>query len=159
VTTHIASAIFTTANDPLENWEGLAIKAQFRAAGMAKIIGVSLRTVQRHFRTNYELSVQEWLNSVRLDRALELLRQGERTKEVAFQLGFKQVSHFSREFKRRFGISPSELACGPISAGPFGLFSSRVGDRAKSLGKFLNRHNVFLCDQWPGNTCTRRFLS
>jgi hypothetical protein len=30
-------------------------------------------------------------------------------KTVAFRLGFKQVSHFSREFKLQYGVSPTDF--------------------------------------------------
>jgi AraC-like DNA-binding protein len=109
VTIAIATAIFgqRTENRTLTTWEGLAAKANYSASGLARLCGVSLRTVQRHFRKNYELSLREWLNGVRLELARRRLQGGGRVKQVAFEAGFKQVSSFSRAFKERYGVPPS----------------------------------------------------
>jgi AraC-like DNA-binding protein len=42
--------------------------------------------------------------------ACKLLLKGEMIKQIAPELGFKQVAHFSREFKRSFGVSPRLFA-------------------------------------------------
>jgi AraC-like DNA-binding protein len=52
-------------------------------------------------------SAQEWLDELRLSAAAPLLRKRRSVKWVAYNLGFKQVSHFSREFKRHYGLSPT----------------------------------------------------
>ena len=111
VTIAIASAIFgrRTETGTITTWEELAARANYRATVLASICGVSLRTVQRHFRANYQLSVREWLNSVRLELARRRLNEGGRVKEVAYELGFKQISSFSRAFKERYGIPPSSM--------------------------------------------------
>jgi AraC-like DNA-binding protein len=95
---------------PSQSWETLAARANYRPAPLAIICGVSLRTLQRHFRAQYNLTVCAWLNSVRLELALERLSHGARVKEVALELGFKQLSSFSRAFKNRFGIPPRETS-------------------------------------------------
>ncbi len=46
----------------------------------------------------------------RLDAAYDLLKRGESTPaEIYLKVGFKNLSHFSTTFKRRFGIVPSAL--------------------------------------------------
>lgn len=48
--------------------------------------------------------------------ARELLASSSSVKEVAYALGFNHVSHFSRDFRRRFGHRPSaELKRGRAS--------------------------------------------
>jgi AraC-like DNA-binding protein len=49
------------------------------------------------------------LNEQRLVQAAKLLKRFRSVKTVAFRLGFKQVSHFSREFKLQYGISPTDF--------------------------------------------------
>jgi len=50
----------------------------------------------------------QYLKTLRLHRARQLLRQGGlRVHEVAAQVGYTSTSQFSREFQRAFGISPS----------------------------------------------------
>jgi AraC-like DNA-binding protein len=38
-----------------------------------------------------------------------MLKRFQSVKTVAFRLGFKQVSHFSREFKLQYGVSPTDF--------------------------------------------------
>jgi AraC-like DNA-binding protein len=91
------------------NWDKLAKEAHFRPSNLARACGVSLRTLQRHFSDKYSLTISSWLTSVRLREAYQRIKSGERVKEVAFDLGYKQLSHFSREFKRFHGVPPSFL--------------------------------------------------
>lgn len=49
-----------------------------------------------------------YLREARLDRARALLLEnGTRVGEVALEVGFESPAHFTREYKRRFGTSPS----------------------------------------------------
>jgi transcriptional regulator GlxA family with amidase domain len=93
----------------VQEWEVLANKASFRARELADLCQTSLRTLERHFQKNYSVTVSEWLRELRLKQAYAVLQTGKSVKEVAFEHGYKQVSHFSREFKSHFGISPSFL--------------------------------------------------
>lgn len=90
----------------LETWESLAFRANFRPAVLAEHCGVSLRTVQRHFKTHYGITVSEWLRELRLKSAFDRLPSAASVKEVAFDLGYKQPSHFSRDFKSFYGLPP-----------------------------------------------------
>ena len=94
----------------VQEWEPLAQQAQYRAHELAFLCQVSLRTLQRHFRVQYGLTVSGWLREVRLRKAYGGLIQGSTVKEIAFDLGYKQLSHFSRDFKSYFGVSPSFLS-------------------------------------------------
>lgn len=47
--------------------------------------------------------------SLRLRRAHELLSSGATPAETAVELGFYDVFHFSRGFKRHFGVTPAEF--------------------------------------------------
>ena len=93
-------------------WEELAAKAQYRPSEIAKLTRVSLRTLQRHFKNNYQVTISSWLRSLRLNEAYSRLVAGHSVKEVAYELGFKQLSHFSREFKKMYGVPPSCLRGG-----------------------------------------------
>jgi AraC-like DNA-binding protein len=42
--------------------------------------------------------------------AYSRLMAGHRVKEVAIDLGYKQVSHFSRDFKSAYGVPPSNIS-------------------------------------------------
>ena len=87
-------------------WESLAAEAQYRAGDLARLLDVSLRTLQRYFRAKYNCTVSDWLRELRLESARQRLPFSGSVKEVAFDLGYKQPSHFTRDFKQRYGVSP-----------------------------------------------------
>src|SRR5687767_12223649 len=91
------------------DWQRLALKARFKPLAVAELCGLSVRTVQRHFRKRYGVTLGEWLRTYRLQLAYERLRMGESIKCIAIDLGYKQLSHFSRDFKKHFGCAPKFL--------------------------------------------------
>ena len=55
------------------------------------------------------LSPREWLIQRRLEAARELIRKGGRkVSEICFEVGFKNLSHFSKAYKATYGIPPTE---------------------------------------------------
>ncbi len=76
----------------------------------AQYTGRSLATFKRDFAKISKLTPQKWLNEHRLERAHEMLTQGKAVAaDVYFLVGFKNRSHFSTAFKKRYGISPSQV--------------------------------------------------
>lgn len=52
----------------------------------------------------------EYLRQVRLDNAMKLLRnQDNNVTEAAIAVGYSNVSAFSQQFYRKFGVKPSEM--------------------------------------------------
>ena len=98
------------------NWEGLAEEAGYNAKKLAERCGVSLRQLERFIPTATGKTPQQWLNYLRQQKAFELIASGQSVKEVSFLLGYKQTSHFSREFKRYHGVAPSELPAAEFSS-------------------------------------------
>ena len=93
----------------VQEWESLAEEASFRASELAGLCQISLRTLERHFQKHYGCTVSKWLRDLRLKKAYEGLMTGKAVKEVAYDTGYKQMSHFSRDFKSHYGIAPSML--------------------------------------------------
>ena len=76
----------------------------------AKLSGRSLSTFKRDFQKLYNTPPGKWLLEQRLNLSMSLLGNTTKTiNEVAFESGFENVSHFSRSFKKRFGIAPSAV--------------------------------------------------
>jgi AraC-like DNA-binding protein len=78
---------------------------------IALAIGVSRRKLYYLFEP--EGGVARCVQRQRLERAREALAnpaQGYRVKEAAFDHGFASEAHFSRSFKRQFGVNASEVA-------------------------------------------------
>lgn len=75
----------------------------------AKGYGVSKSTFLRNFKKLTGMSPIAYRNKIRLEHAYECLETGIYTvAEVATMVGFNDIPYFSREFKKKFGISPSE---------------------------------------------------
>ena len=76
--------------------------------GIAAQVGVSGDYLSRQFRRVIGIAAQEYLRRYRFARSMELLQAGNPVGEVARQVGFRSLCHFSREFKREMGITPSQ---------------------------------------------------
>ena len=61
----------------------------------------------RLFKTIYGKTPHQYLKSVRIEKAIQLLRNGKPVSEVCLLVGFDSLSSFSGLFKRIVGISPS----------------------------------------------------
>jgi AraC-like DNA-binding protein len=74
---------------------------------MANFTGRSLATFKRDFKKVSNLSPQKYLTQKRLETAQQKLRNSDKkVSDVCFEVGFKNLSHFSRIFKQRFGYAP-----------------------------------------------------
>jgi AraC-like DNA-binding protein len=83
----------------------------------AKLCHRSLSSFKREFQMTYKESPGKWLLQRRIELAANLLRNTVmNVTEVAFESGFEHVSHFSRVFKERFGVSPVAFRQEPSSA-------------------------------------------
>ncbi len=74
-------------------------------------LSVSVRTIQRLFNDN-GLTPGRYILDRRIVVAGELLRSGEgpsKITDLAFSLGFNDLSHFTRVFRKKFGQSPTEF--------------------------------------------------
>jgi len=60
----------------------------------------------RIFKRHTGFSVTQFVNNVRVTQAARLLKPGSRVSEVALQVGFNNISHFGRIFRKCMGISP-----------------------------------------------------
>jgi AraC-like DNA-binding protein len=88
----------------------LASACTYDARKFANALNVSPRQLQREFRRQFCCTPQAWLQAKRLEAARRMLCEAESVKAVAYTLGFPQLSQFSRDFKRHFGVTPSECA-------------------------------------------------
>lgn len=61
--------------------------------------------MERFFHDTLTVSPQQWLNQIRQSDAEVLAQSDKSTKEIAVLLGYKQSSHFCRQFKNARGVS------------------------------------------------------
>jgi len=83
----------------IQNWPERAHEAGYSVKALAKSCKVSVRTLERFFLLVMHEPPRRLLERLRLQRALELLRDGSTVKETSACLGYEDPSHFSREFK------------------------------------------------------------
>jgi AraC-like DNA-binding protein len=98
-----------------------------------------------------ETTVGQFVLNKRLQRAYEILvadPKGHRTvSEIAYEVGFKNVSHFSRCFSRRFKIAPRDVRHAKTSAGG----TSRTRPRKVLAPKLEAAPTRFDSPYWTGD--------
>ena len=83
-------------------------RESFEINDLCKEIGLSRTQLYRKFNSLTNRTLAEYFRSLRLHYARELLISTEiNVSEVAYKTGFKNLSHFSKVFKKEFGVTPS----------------------------------------------------
>ena len=73
-------------------------------------IPISLRQLQREFKSNYGLKINDYMRLTRLNAINKyMLSHPEKLTELAYELDFTDQSHFIREFKHFTGIAPGKF--------------------------------------------------
>lgn len=77
---------------------------------LSRTAGVGLRTLQAGFAVRYGRSPTQYLHDLRLSHAFGLLSAGAvaTVTEAAVLSGFTHLGRFSRDYRRRFGVAPSD---------------------------------------------------
>ncbi len=78
---------------------------------IARSVGMSPFQFARVFSELTGQPPHRYLLGVRLDRAAKMLLDGKPVTETCFDVGFSNLSHFTRSFHRRFGCLPSAVKC------------------------------------------------
>lgn len=77
---------------------------------MAKSVNLSPARLRQLFKKETGLSLIQFVRCLRTKRAAYLLQTSFLTiKEVAFHTGSGDISHFVRDFKKQYGITPTEF--------------------------------------------------
>jgi AraC-like DNA-binding protein len=82
------------------------LAAPLRLADLADAVGLSQFHAARLFTRATGLPPHAWRTQVRLQRSLAPLRAGASVADVAVEHGFTDQSHFTRHFRRMFGVPP-----------------------------------------------------
>lgn len=115
----------TNSNYHLVNRTDMGILAQVRTRLLtdlsqppqlkivAKEVGMSETKLKNLFRQVFGDSIYAYYQKARLEEAAFLLKQGNHSiAEVGSTLGFVNLSHFSRLFKKQYGINPKKYTSG-----------------------------------------------
>ncbi|HEY4789633.1 MAG TPA: helix-turn-helix transcriptional regulator, partial [Bacteroidales bacterium] len=72
-------------------------------------ISISRMQLYRKLAALTDMTVKEFIRDIRLKRAAQLLIQKKMTvSEVAYAVGFRDLSHFRKCFRQQFGMNASE---------------------------------------------------
>lgn len=77
---------------------------------LARESGLSQSKLQEGFKLLYTRTVTEYIRHVRLEAARDFLGNSDMNiSQVVYSIGFSSRSYFSKIFKNKYGISPSEF--------------------------------------------------
>jgi AraC-like DNA-binding protein len=93
----------------LELLKNQAFTVSFREQDIAAYAGLSVSQWNRLFRKELGITPREFYDQRRLESALDRIRAGGPFKEIAFDLGFCSLAHFSGWFHRKTGLTPTEF--------------------------------------------------
>lgn len=98
--------------DRLETWieQRGFLNARLTIIQLSKIIGINRTYLSNHINSTYGLNFNLWINHLRIEEAKQLIKQSPKRNlsEIAEQIGFTDLAHFSKQFKLQEGVSPSE---------------------------------------------------
>jgi DNA-binding response OmpR family regulator/nitrogen-specific signal transduction histidine kinase len=82
---------------------------RFSSEYLASALNMSDSSLYRKLKGLTNSSTAEFIRSIRIKRAAQLLADKEKTiTEIAYEVGFRDVKHFRTVFQKQFGCSPSE---------------------------------------------------
>lgn len=83
--------------------------SDFSIAELSRLCGISEAYFRRIFLNKYGVSPKEYVINLRVNYAMQLLETGDfSVSEVASLCGYSEPCHFSREFTKRTGQTPSQ---------------------------------------------------
>jgi AraC-like DNA-binding protein len=89
----------------------LLSRSKFTTRDLYLNLGMSKSKASRMIKILTEMAPNQLVQESRLQRALNNLTQNKKTiAEIAYDSGFNSPTYFSRIFKKRFGISPTEYS-------------------------------------------------
>ena len=80
----------------------------FHGHDLAAIFGYNPKYLGRIFKSKAGITVREYCNAIRISKAKELLAETSmRIADIAYQVGFNNITYFTNVFVTLVGISPS----------------------------------------------------
>lgn len=75
---------------------------------LAKQAGLTPQDFTFLFKQHYGMSIQQCMVKAKMERAIQMLLQHHSIKQIAADLGYKQVINFHKTFKRFTGLTPRQ---------------------------------------------------
>lgn len=107
----LTSADETFVKQALDSIERNISNSNYAVEDLGKDVGMSRTQLYRKLKAITGQSANEFIRTIRLKRAAQLLEQQQLTvAEVTYEVGFTDLQHFRECFKKLFGVTPSEYA-------------------------------------------------
>jgi AraC-like DNA-binding protein len=79
-------------------------------SSLAAMVAMSETKLKQLFRQTFGDSIYNYYQKIRMEEAAFLLKQGNQSvSEIGYELGFSNLSHFSRLFEKHYGITPKKF--------------------------------------------------
>lgn len=102
--------------DTLPSWVRPAINymnehraEKLNESKLAKVAGVDITTMRRHFKQQVGVTPLQFHRKQRLRHAKQLLERGSDFLTAAYECGYESASGFREAFQREFGIAPGKV--------------------------------------------------
>lgn len=83
----------------------------FKSEDLNNLLGLSKAQTYRKIKALTSMSPNILIREMRLRRSLEALKENSKTvAEIAYELGFNSPTYFTRVFRKRYEVLPSEFA-------------------------------------------------
>ncbi|MEP4485186.1 MAG: helix-turn-helix domain-containing protein [Halioglobus sp.] len=90
-----------------QQWLQEHLATSVRMQTLAEVLQISVRSLNRRFKDATGFTPNDYLQSLRVNLAKDLLRHSNLpVSDIAWQVGLQDVSYFSQLFKRVCGITP-----------------------------------------------------
>ena len=87
------------------------IREKLSVPHVARMVDVSPSYLTALFHQNLQISPGEYIRRIKIQESKQMIREGNLNfTEIAAALNYSTVHHFSRQFKEKFGITPTEYA-------------------------------------------------
>lgn len=104
----IFASLFSPATHSFKQIIKSHVYSDLTIEDLAQLTNLSVSSFKREFRRIFNDSPANYLRNRKLEKTAELLIVSEQSiTELAFHSGFKELAHFSKSFKDKFGVTPS----------------------------------------------------
>src|SRR5438046_1148759 len=90
-----------------DGWKELGERADGEVEKLAELCGVKKRRLQEFFSETFGIPPKRWMEREWMERAIKPLTLGVKVVLVAREMGFKDVPHFNKVFRRCFNARPT----------------------------------------------------
>lgn len=94
-----------------QKYIGAHVREKLSVPVVARNVDVSTSYLTALFHKHLQISPGEYIRRIKLQESKQMIREGTMNfTQIAAALQYSTIHHFSRQFKEKFGITPSEYA-------------------------------------------------